>query len=229
MSDWVVGNGGQLVWTGAGPAPYLSPEQQQQVRSSGGGDTPTGAQYGVYSPYPGAAPVPLPSSPAGTMSESSSGESPGLVPYTPGPITGIVNDLLTASIQGGSGGGPAGSTLYSLSGGNVPAATQAAFEQNLERSMADITESMGVVGNRFGTDLSRMLAEAANQANVALAAEAMDRALAATGQIIGLGTGQSALEFTGNENSLDRANQDFLATQNSDTELINLLIQMGLL
>lgn len=223
--DWSVVNG-QLIYGGSGPAPYLSPELQQQLRASGGGATPSGAQYGVYSPSPGAAPIPLASSSGFEFPsmEGGGGSNPGLVPYTPGPVTSIVNDLLRAAISGGSKGGPAGTTLHSLAGGEIPAATLAAYRQNQALEDAAITEKMGVVGNRFGTDLARTIADAAGRSNVNLSASAMDRALAAISQIIGLGTGQSNLEFAGNQAALDRANQDFLAT--SQNELPPWLLQM---
>lgn len=213
--DWTV-SGNQLVYGGSGPAPYLSPELQRQLRASGGGATPAGAQTGVYSPSPGASPVALPSITSGSMEtgmeSGGGGSNPGLVDYKPGPITSIVNDLLHAAISGGGGGGPAGTTLHSLAGGQIPAATLAAYRQNQALEDASITESMGKVGNRFGTDLARTIADAAGRSNVNLSASAMDRALAAIQQIIGLGTGQSNLEFAGNQAALDRANQDFLAS-----------------
>jgi hypothetical protein len=116
-----------------------------------------------------------------------------------------------------------------FSRGVIPPAIQAQYQQNLNQSMGDITEKMGVVGNRFGTDLSRTLADAAGRANVNLSAGAMDRALQAISQILGLGTAQSGLEFTGQQSALDRAHQDFLqANQQSSFEsLLPLLLGIG--
>lgn len=205
-------NQGLLSWTGGGAAPLADAGTQKALRAS--------LSMG------GAGTTAPPSNPFGTMSmegmeTSGGGENPGLVKYTPGPITSIVNDLLTASINGGSG---VGGNLHNLAMGQIPAATLAAYRQNQALEDASITESMGKVGNRFGTDLARTLADAAGRSNVNLSASAMDRALSAISQIIGLGTGQSNLEFAGNQAALDRANQDFLAS--GQNELPPWLLQM---
>jgi hypothetical protein len=204
---------------------YDQPSQQWAGTASGatptGGSTvPVGWGGGGYTPPGGfGSPTPLPADNQGGA---------GVVPYRPGPITSIVNDLLRASIGGTSQQGP-GQTLNLFSRGVIPPAIQAQYQQNLNQSMGDITEKMGVVGNRFGTDLSRTLADAAGRADVNLSAGAMDRALSAISQILGLGTAQSGLEFTGQQSALDRAHQDFLqANQQSSFEsLLPLLLGLG--
>jgi hypothetical protein len=232
MPDWTVGPGGQLSWGGSGPAPFLTPELQQQVRRAGGGATPAGALYGMYSPSPGASPIPIPGySPPGVSPQPvrpparPSGPNPGLVPYTPGPITSVVNDLLHAALSGGTG---PGGTLNQLSTGQIPPAIEKQFQQNIADQNAAITEKMGAVGNRFGTDLSRTLADAAGRANVNLAGDAMTRALGAINSIINLGSGQQTLEFGGQQAALDRAHQDFLASQQGDSfaSLLPFLLQL---
>ena len=198
------GNQGILSWTGPGGAPATDAGTQRALRGSlTMGSAPISSLPGVSS------------TPQGTMPgmEGGGGSNPGIVNYSPGPITSIVNDLLTASIFGGSGGGAPGKTLNMLAAGQIPDATLAAYRQNQALEDASITEKLGVVGNRFGTDLTRTLADAAGRSNVNLSAQAMDRALAAISQIIGLGTGQSNLEFAGNQAALDRANQGFLSAQ----------------
>jgi len=70
---WTV-SGSQLIWSGPGPAPYLSPELQRQLRASGGGETPAGAITGVYSPSPGAPPIPLPGAVSAAAASSGGGE-----------------------------------------------------------------------------------------------------------------------------------------------------------
>jgi hypothetical protein len=137
-----------------------------------------------------------------------------------------MSTLISQAIGGTSQPGPA-RTLNQLSQGIVPDALQAQYKQNLDRSMADITERMGLVGNRFGTDLSRTLAEAAGQANVNLSAEAIRNALAAIQEIMGGGTSQSQLEFQGGQAALDRAHQDYTAQNNSFLNLLPLLIGQG--
>lgn len=216
------GNQGILQWAGGGGAPMTDASTQSALRGalSNGGATPAGTQ-GSFSQTP--------EFDFSSLQGEGGGESPGLVPYTPGPITSVVNDLLTAAIGGNSGGRGPAQTLHRLSKGGIPDATMAAYQQNQALQNAAITESMGAVGNRFGTDLARTLADAAGRLNVNLSAAGMDRALAAIAQIIGLGQGQSNLEFAGQEGALNRANQDFLATQGGDsfTQLLPLLLGLG--
>ena len=216
---------GILQWVGSGAAPWTDPGTQRALRSALGFSDPSAA-----SPTTSASGGGEGFDFASLFSEGGGSEGGGgLVPYKPGPITSVVNDLLTAAIKGGGLGGPAGKTLYSLSGGNIPEAIQKQFQMNLDRSNANVTERMGLVGQRFGTDLTRTLSEASNLANVNLSAAAMDRALAAISQIIGLGTGQSALELQGSEGALNRASQQFMASQANDPmlALLQLLLSAG--
>jgi hypothetical protein len=202
-----------------GPSPWLNPGL-----GIGGVSPGSSGQIDWSKPIYSGAKTP-PYTPPSTDTSQPSG--PGVVPYKPGPITTVVNDLLTSSLTGK--GNPLGQTLYQLGTGQIPPAIEAQFLQNLGISNANIMESMGKVGNRFGTDISRTLATAADQAGVNLSADAMDRALSAIQEIIGLGGQQENLEFAGNQASLDRANQDFLAGGSGSNLLTQLLpVLLGL-
>ncbi len=213
---------GVLQWTGSGGAPMTDAATQIALRKALGFSTPTPIPTGGSS---ASAPVSMESGGGGgggggglvpfnniNPVQVPAGNSPGAVPYKPGPITTVVNDLLSSAINGSSAPGP-GQTLNQMSQGIVPKATQDQFLQNQKLENATITESMGKVGNRFGTDLSRTLADAAGRANVNLSASAMDRALQAIGSILGLGTAQSGLELTGTDSALNRMQQAFLQKQ----------------
>lgn len=168
---------------------------------------------------------------SGMGAGAGAGGGGALVKYTPGPITSALNDLFTAALTGkGAGSMPAAQTLYNLSAGKTPPAIAAQYAQNLEQQKAQITEGMGVMGNRFGTDLARTLMDAAGRSGVNLSAEMARMAADAASRIGALGTSASQLEFTGDQAALDRAHQDYMLAQQADlmmSQLIPLLIGAG--
>jgi hypothetical protein len=109
--------------------------------------------------------------------------------YKPGPITSVINDLLTAAISGKGGpSGGLGPGLHSLATGVIPSPLA-------EQIRAETAEGFGGMGARFGTDFERVLSQS-------LATAGAQQQLAALREILGLGTEQAGLEQRGELGSL---------------------------
>jgi hypothetical protein len=119
------------------------------------------------------------------------------VKWDPGPAETNLNNLIAGGAKNFSA--PQGTleellgalfwnpTAQSMSQGQIPPGIMAAFQDQLARSNAGITEGMSQMGNRYGSDLADMLSRNSNTAFNQLLAGTEDRALQALQQLAGIG------------------------------------------
>ena len=102
--------------------------------------------------------------------------------------------------------------LASLASGQIPTGIQSAFDDQMKRTNAQIIESAGTAGNRFGTGLTDTLATTDK--------EAYNKLLAGTET---MGLGANAQENAINEAGMNRMFMDYLQSRGVPPQLAALL------
>lgn len=116
----------------------------------------------------------------GYPGQTGSSAPPSLTSYTA--PTGSIEQFLSTLAMGGPSnfGVPVSSLTAEMARGEAPGNTLAQFRNELDRSQAQVMESLGTTGQRFGTGLAETMDRNAQEALTSLGAETEKNSLAAT-------------------------------------------------